>query len=130
MEYLIDTHCWLWCWESPEKLGADAEKIIRDPKVKVYFSAASAWELAIKVKLGKLKIQESLDSFINSRLKNEAFTSLPIEISHATKAYALPLHHRDPFDRILIAQAYIEDLCFITADSQIKSYSIKILFIP
>jgi PIN domain nuclease of toxin-antitoxin system len=101
---LLDTHALVWWFSEPEKLSQRVASIIRNASNVVLISAASAWELAIKVNLGKVDVI-SLGSDLSIHLAEEGFEEIPIAIRHATRAGSRPLHHRDPFDRLLIAQA-------------------------
>ena len=121
--YLLDTHIFLWSISMPEKLSAQIRTLIIDGRNTVYLSAASVWEISIKRKLGKLKAPDDIDKIAD--LKN--FRKLPINFQHAELAGALPEYHRDPFDRMLIAQATIHSLHLITSDACFKNYEIKVI---
>ncbi len=127
MRILIDTHCWLWWFLEPTKLNKKALKLIADPSNKVYFSAASAWEIAIKSSLGKLNLPIPPEKYIPDRLAAQSMTPLAIQHNHALRVFSLPHHHRDPFDRLLISQAQIEDLTVLSADKILKDYKIKVV---
>ena len=129
MDILLDTHCWLWWLTTPERLGTAAREQIENPDNQVFLSAASSREIAIKYALGKLALPEVPSRFVPSRLSRDSIQSLPIEQSHALQVAVLPHHHRDPFDRLLIAQAQLERLCFVTADPQIRAYDVDLLFV-
>ena len=127
MKVLLDTHT-LVCWFSePEKLSKRAASIITNSSNAVLVSAASAWELAIKVNLGKVDAI-SLVSDLSMHLAEEGFEELPIAIRHATRAGSLPLHHRDPFDRLLVAQALELDVPILGADKSLDRYDIRRLW--
>ncbi len=104
MNALLDTHVFLWWITDRDLLSEAARQLIADGGNTLYLSASSAWEIAIKARLGKLKISEDLERFIAEQMTVNAFLSLPIQLSHALHVYALPNHHRDPFDRMLIAR--------------------------
>jgi PIN domain nuclease of toxin-antitoxin system len=124
VKVLLDTHT-LVCWFSePEKLSKRAASIITNSSNAVLVSAASAWELAIKVNLGKVDAI-SLVSDLSMHLAEEGFEELPIAIRHATRAGSLPLHHRDPFDRLLVAQALELDVPILSADKSLDRYDIR-----
>ena len=127
MKLLLDTHCWLWTMHDPIKLNKKVRTLIENPEVTVFLSAASIWEIAIKVKLGKLKLPSDVEQYVFRRMKEEQFTELPISSRHAARVGALPEHHRDPFDRILVAQAQCEELALVTADRQLAAYEVKII---
>lgn len=122
MKLLMDTHCWLWWFSQPELLSEEAIACIVDEANEVWFSVASVWEMGIKVAIGKLPLPEPLDSYISSRMVQLGARSLDISVNHAIQAAALPLHHRDPFDRLLIAQAQIENMTIVTADNMFSQY--------
>lgn len=121
--YLLDTHVLLWWFMDDPRLGASARQAIANARNEVYVSAASGWEIAIKKALGKLQAPDDLESQAGA----QGFTSLSITFHHAEQAGLLPLLHRDPFDRILIAQAQAENLALITADERIKRYEVRTL---
>ena len=124
MKYLLDTHAFLWFVLDDQRISAKAKLIIEDSKNKIYFSAASAWEIAIKTELARLKIKGDLDSFIIEQLSTNSFVPLSITISHCLYTKRLPQVHKDPFDRILIAQSKLENLQLISKDKKIREYNI------
>ena len=126
MKLLLDTHCWLWAISAPEKLNAKMRKRIENSNTDVFLSSASLWEAAIKQKLGKIKLPFALDDYAAHQAQEERFLELPIAFRHAGKVAELPQHHRDPFDRMLVAQAICEDLILVTADRQVMRYPGKI----
>ena len=128
MKFLIDTECWLWWLLEPERLNPKALEMIASREHVIYFSAASSWEISIKCRLGKLILPEEPGTYVPSRLHLEGMLPLAIEHSHALHVYSLPDYHRDPFDRLLIAQAQCESLPILTSDRQFKPYSVKILW--
>lgn len=128
MRALLDTHAFLWWVTDDPQLSEMARRIIGDEANQIFLSAASAWEIAIKVGTGKLRLPEPPESFVTSRIASAGFEILPILLSHALHTATLPPHHRDPFDRILIAQCQIEALPILTADSQIARYAVPILW--
>lgn len=127
MKLLLDTQCWLWWFTEPEHLNEDTITQIADEANELWFSVASIWEIGIKVSIGKLPLPEPLDSYISSRMAELGVQLLDIRANHAVKASSLPLHHRDPFDRMLIAQAIIEDMTLVSADSMFRQYDVSIL---
>ncbi|HHV62264.1 MAG TPA: type II toxin-antitoxin system VapC family toxin [Firmicutes bacterium] len=100
-----------------------------DGENELFLSAASGWEIAIKARLGKLHLSGDLESFIPEQLSANAINTLPIQMSHALHVHNLPDHHRDPFDRLLIAQAQLEDLPILTADPQIALYEVEVIWL-
>lgn len=123
MKLLLDTQCWLWWFAQPERLNEESIAQIADEANELWFSVASIWEMGIKVAIGKLPLPESLDSYLSSRMGQLGVRSLEITATHALQAATLPLHHRDPFDRMLIAQAQLEDMTLVSADVIFKQYS-------
>ncbi|GAB4267372.1 MAG: type II toxin-antitoxin system VapC family toxin [Deferrisoma sp.] len=119
----MDTHAILWWLADDPRLGKRARAAISDGRNPVYVSAASAWEIAIKKGLGKLEAPDGLASV----LVEAGFETLPIEFTHAERLASLPPIHRDPFDRILVAQAQVEDLVLVTADRTIPRYPVEVL---
>jgi PIN domain nuclease of toxin-antitoxin system len=125
---LIDTECWLWWHLAPERLGASALALLEERRSPLLLSAASSWEIAIKVALGKLKLPATPDSFVPEQLAEDGIDPLAIEHAHALRVARLPPHHSDPFDRLLIAQAQLERCAFLTADAQLVDYEIDIVW--
>ncbi|NJK75856.1 MAG: type II toxin-antitoxin system VapC family toxin [Richelia sp. CSU_2_1] len=123
MKLLLDTQCWLWWFAEPERLNEEAIEYIADERNELWFSVASIWEIGIKVAIGKLPLPEPVDSYISSHMVQLGVQYLEITAPHALRAAALPLHHRDPFDRMLIAQAQIEGMTLVSADSMFDRYS-------
>lgn len=125
MRLLLDTHLFLWSVADSPELPKQAKEVIRGAD-EVFVSAASIWEIAIKAGLGKLKAdpQELVRAISAS-----GFTELPITAIHAARVETLPYHHRDPFDRLLVAQALTEPMHLITADAQIKVYTDLVIHI-
>ena len=128
MRLLLDTHCWLWAEMSPERLSDAARSALEDGENEVRFSAASAWEMGIKNSLGKLRLPEQSVTYLPKRMAALGISSLDITIEHALAAGALPALHRDPFDRMLVAQAAFEGLMLMTADAQLLPYDVEILW--
>jgi PIN domain nuclease of toxin-antitoxin system len=120
MTLLLDTHVLLWWLEDPKKLSREAKRAMQDGRNPVYISAVVAWEIAIKKALGKLDSPDDLEGAIEA----SRFLTLPITISHALAVRSLPDYHRDPFDRMLIAQALHEGFRLVTRDSNIARYSV------
>nr|WP_297460595.1 type II toxin-antitoxin system VapC family toxin [uncultured Halomonas sp.] len=120
---LLDTHVFLWWLADDPRLGITAREIIAEPRNTVFVSAASVWEISIKRQLGKLKAPDDLERII----EDEGFISLPIAPFHGEQAGNLPMHHRDPFDRMLIAQAQTEGLVLMTADNAFPPYGIRLI---
>jgi PIN domain nuclease of toxin-antitoxin system len=121
---LIDTHTFIWWMDASSALSAVARAAIADPVNEVLISIASVWELTIKVSSGKLNFPADLETVI----RGEAFTVLAISFAHVRQNGALPLLHKDPFDRMLVAQAMVEAVPLVTADRQLSRYSVPILW--
>ncbi len=122
MNILLDTHVWLWWVSNPSRIKSETLNLISNPDNSIYLSAASALEIAIKVRLGKLQIPDPIFQFVFSRMKRDNILELPITINHSLFVSTLPPHHRDPFDRLLVAQAVCEGLTLLTADEKILRY--------
>lgn len=127
MKLLLDTHCWLWWFGQPGLLKDEVVEQIVDEANEVWFSVASTWEIGIKAAAGKLSFPEPLESYFPSRMQEIGARSLEITSTHAIRAAALPPHHRDPFDRMLIAQAQIERMMLVSSDSVFKKYDVSVL---
>lgn len=120
---LLDTHALLWALGDPGLLTPAARDAISDPANEVFVSAASAWEMAIKVALGKLRVPDDLEE----QIRISGFVALPVDIDVAFSVRLLPPHHRDPFDRLLVAQAQRDQLTLVTRDASIRQYSVRVM---
>ena len=118
---LLDTHVLLWSLTEPRRLSQHAREAVEDPRSEVFVSSISGWEIAVKHALGKLQAPDDLEAGI----KQQGFTPLSLTFRHAEQARALPPHHGDPFDRMLVAQAQIEGLIVITRDRHISRYDVR-----
>jgi PIN domain nuclease of toxin-antitoxin system len=123
LRLLLDTSTLLWWLAGDARLGTSARAAIADPDNEVFVSSATAWEISVKRASGKLVAPFD----IASALERNYFIELPIEVSHAITAGELPRHHKDPFDRMLVAQAQVEDLTLVTSDTDIAQYGVKLL---
>lgn len=128
MRYLLDTHIFLWWNLGNPQLSDRVVGIISDGNTEIFLSAVSAWEIAIKVAKKKLTIPEVPVRFVPSRMHLHGFQALPIQINHATRVHELPLHHTDPFDRLLIAQSQIESMPLISMDADIRKYDVEVIW--
>lgn len=126
MRLLIDTHILIWFLEGNKLLSKSRRQIIADSQNDVFISIASLWEIAIKISIGKLTLAQSLEDVIK-QIAIENIKILPILPEHTLEVSTLPFHHRDPFDRIIIAQSKIENLPLIADDGEFSNYGIKIL---
>jgi PIN domain nuclease of toxin-antitoxin system len=124
---LLDSQALLWWRAGSRKLGPRARAAISQDAFGVLVSAASAWELAIKSATGKLTLREPVERWLPAALDGSGFDTLPVTLAHALAVTSLPLHHADPFDRLLIAQAQLENLTIVTADSAFEEYDVKLL---
>lgn len=122
MRLLLDTHTFLWAASDPAQLGDRARALILDPTNERLLSVASAWEMSIKHRTGKLRLEPSPHEFIAEQLARLQATVLPIELRHLVPVASLPLHHRDPFDRLLIAQALVEGIPLLSRDPALDAY--------
>jgi PIN domain nuclease of toxin-antitoxin system len=125
MKILLDTQAFLWLSSDDKQLSKKAKKIFLDEKNNFSLSLASVWEMSIKCSLGKLSIGPSLERFILNELQENDIEQMPITFQHIIKFKSLPFYHRDPFDRLLIAQALIEDTPILSSDRRFDQYAIK-----
>lgn len=123
MRLLLDTSAFLWWVTADERLGPRARAAVADSETPVFVSAVSAWEIAIKRSLGKLEVEGDVGSLI----EQEDFEELPIRVVHAREAESLPPYHRDPFDRMLIAQSRHEGMVLLTGDRTFVKYEVQLL---
>lgn len=128
MRLLLDTHVLLWALSEPGKLSREYRRRIEDPEAEVLFSAASIWEIAIKSQLGRVSFAVRPDEIAESAL-DSGFTELPVRAAAAALVARLPAHHRDPFDRLLIAQAMSEPAGFCTVDKGLAPYADLVKFV-
>ncbi len=123
MRLLLDTHALLWALENPSLLRAETRKAIERAQTPVLVSAASAWEMGVKISVGKLRAPLDL----MQQIRDKRFTPLPVTVEHGLRVNELPLLHRDPFDRLLVAQAQLEGLTIVTRDPRIAAYDVETL---
>ena len=129
MNYLLDTHSFIWFVEGNNQLSPTAKTIIEDPKHTIFLSIASIWEMAIKVRLGKLELQQPFAEFVQYHIQQYHIQQydievLPIRLNHLIQISSLELHHRDPFDRLLIVQSISENTPILSADSAFNAYNV------
>lgn len=127
MKLLLDTHVWLWLQYAPERLR-DALTAVEDPANELLLSAASSWEIAVKWGLGKLPLPEPPEVYVPDRMASSGVVPLPVEHAHALAVAQLPPHHRDPFDRLLVAQAIAERAAVVTADEAFRAYQAQVVW--
>jgi len=125
---LLDTHVWLWFNGAPERLSEEARQAFVDPENELFLSAASTWEIAIKHAAGRLELPAPPAQYIPTRLAENNVRPLAIQHSHTLAAASLPMHHSDPFDRMLIAQARQEGLTLATGDARLRAYEAPIMW--
>ncbi|MGH3762895.1 type II toxin-antitoxin system VapC family toxin [Actinophytocola sp.] len=126
MSVLLDTRTWLWMQVSPEHLNEKALALVRDGSVDLFLSAASSWEMSIKYALGKLSLPVPPADYVPDRMRTSGVTGIPVTHRHALRVAQLPAHHRDPFDRVLIAQAQLDKLTILTADRMFDRYDVPV----
>jgi PIN domain nuclease of toxin-antitoxin system len=124
---LLDTHVFLWMQVQPERFSSDALELLEDGRNELVLSAASSWEISIKSALGRLDLPEAPSIYVPKRMRSSGVSPLAIEHSHALGVAELPPHHRDPFDRMLVAQAQIENVPLMSADWAFVDYGIDLI---
>jgi PIN domain nuclease of toxin-antitoxin system len=127
LRILIDTRCWLWLCASPERFRKATLSRLADPSTERLLSAASVWEIVIKHQLGKLELPLAPRDFVPSRLAVTRTAVLDISAAHALRSADLPDHHRDPFDRMIVAQAMVEGVPLMTADHALRDYGAELI---
>ncbi|HVA51451.1 MAG TPA: type II toxin-antitoxin system VapC family toxin [Pirellulales bacterium] len=124
MRLLLDTHTFLWFVTDDPLLSATARSLIVDPTSEIVVSPASYWEVAIKVSLGKYPLTVPFEQFFTEGIEGNDFLILPIEVRHAAVLSSLPMHHKDPFDRMIIAQAMAEQIAVVGVDAAFDAYGV------
>jgi PIN domain nuclease of toxin-antitoxin system len=127
MRLLLDTCAFLWFVTGDSRLSRRARRALEHTQAEVILSAVSVWEIAIKASLGRLSLPAPVDTYIGEKIAS-GFVLIPIEWTHAAAVERLPLHHRDPFDRLLIAQALSENLPIVTSDAGFSAYGVKVVW--
>lgn len=125
MRVLLDTHAFLWWIAGDPRLSETARSVVRNRDNDILFSAAIGWEIAIKVGLGKLELLGDPERFIADQVARNGFKVLPIGLNHALRVHALPHHHRDPFDRMLVVQCQVEGLAIVSRDPYFAAYNVE-----
>lgn len=125
---LLDTHTFIWWAVDPTKLSLNADVALRDVTNTLYLSLASIWELQIKLQIGKVTLPKPLPELVQNQQRVNGIQPLPITLDHIYNLAALATHHKDPFDRLIIAQAIAENLTVVSADSTFASYTVSVLW--
>jgi PIN domain nuclease of toxin-antitoxin system len=125
MKVILDTHAFLWLVTGDDRLSETARQTFLNLEDKLFFSAASLWEICIKIGLEKIALKSGWFQTIQDEMELNAVLWLPIEMPHCVEVTKLPFHHSDPFDRMLIAQAIVEDMQLLSRDSRLSAYAIK-----
>jgi len=128
MRFLLDTLTFLWWITDVDLLSEHVRDVIQDGDNTLYLSAANGWEIAIKARLGRLQLPGEPEKVIPEQMSLNAIQGLPIQMGHALRVHSLPDHHRDPFDRMLVAQSQVEELPILTADPQIAQYEVEVVW--
>lgn len=128
MNYLLDTHVFIWMNEDLDKLSPTVQNLVEDEKNRLFLSVVSIWEIQIKLQIGKLTFRRTLPEMIQIVTDANQVEVVPILTQHALKVGDLPLYHRDPFDRLLIAQAIVEDYTLITRETVLRQYNAKVVW--
>jgi PIN domain nuclease of toxin-antitoxin system len=123
VSYLLDTHTFIWGQANDLRLGPATIEIMVDPSAPVYLSVASAWEMSIKAARGRLEVPDDLGAILDEA----GFDVLTIDLRHTDEVRRLPLHHKDPFDRMLVAQARVEGLALVTSDPAMAAYDVDLI---
>ena len=128
MRLLLDTHAFLWSIHGDKRLSKNAKEAFLDTENKLYLSAVSYWEICIKQSLGKLGLVPDWQRLVDTELAANGIEWLTIEKTHCRAVLHLPILHRDPFDRLLVAQAQVEDMTLLTEDGNIRKYSVETIW--
>ena len=128
MKLILDSHSFIWWRDEPHKLSPTAFAEISNPNNKVFLSVVTVWELQIKIALNKFTIKRGLENAVKQEQQSNGIQILPVYLSHALHLVNLPPHHKDPFDRLLISQAIIENMTLISADANFAKYQVNLLW--
>jgi len=126
VKLLLDTQVWLWMQASPQRFSSATRQMVDDQENVLLLSPVSAWEISTKYALGRLTLPIPPSEYVPSRMNSSGVDALPLQHSHALQVAVLPWHHRDPFDRLLIAQAQVEDLPILSTDRQFAAYDVQV----
>lgn len=125
MNLLLDTHTILWFVDGSPRLSSAAKRIIEDSNSQSFVSIASLWEIGIKIGLKRLRIDVSIGDFVATMVERNGFELLPVNVAHIVKVASLPFHHRDPFDRTIVAQCRVENFSVVSADAAFDGYAVS-----
>jgi PIN domain nuclease of toxin-antitoxin system len=128
MKYLLDTHAFVWLESNPESLSSIVTSLVRDLNNVLVLSVATVWEIQIKTQIGKLKLKFPLSEVVENQVSNNQMELLTVTLQHVLELDSLPLHHRDPFDRLLVAQARVEKAILISSDPEIAKYDVQTIW--
>ena len=128
MRLLLDTHSFLWFVTNDPQLSGNALALVAEPTNEILLSPASYWEIAIKISLGKYPLTAPFETFFQEGIEGSGMAILPIDVRHAAVLSSLPMHHKDPFDRMIIAQAIAEQIAIVSADSAFDAYEAQRLW--
>ena len=128
MKVLLDTHAFLWLITDEDRLSENARQTFLNTENSLFFSAASLWEICIKKSLGKISLKDGWFQTVQKEMEINTIQWLPIETTHCAEVTELPFHHRDPFDRMLIAQAIVEEMKLLSLDSRLSDYAIELIW--
>lgn len=128
MRYLLDTHVFLWWIQGDDRLPAPVRELIATGGNRIHVSAASGWEIAVKAGLGRIRLPDAAARFLPEQLRLNHFAALPIQMAHALALERLPRHHRDPFDRMLVVQAQLEEMPLISRDPLLHGYELEVIW--
>jgi len=127
LNILLDTHVFLWAILEPHRLSSSMRRLFIDPDNQLFLSTASIWEIGVKYAIKKLPLMTAPDILVPQQMKIQGILPLSLNMTHALQAHQLPLHHRDPFDRMIVAQARVEVMPIMSADPALKVYGVRIL---
>ncbi len=127
MKLLLDTHTFIWSFSNTKKLSPSAARELQNPANEIFVSVASIWEMQIKIKLGKMIFNDTVENIIIEQQQINRIQILPVHLSHALYLENLPPHHKDPFDRLLISQAIVENMTLVSADADFAKYQVNLL---
>lgn len=128
MNLLLDTHAFIWWDGEPVKLSPTVQSALQNPQNTIFLSVVSVWELQIKFQIGRLQLRQPIADIVDEQRRQNQLQILPVELPHVIQYGQLPLHHNDPFDRLLIAQALSEQIVLVSKDADISKYAVNTLW--